>query len=670
MRGANQTRFVIVRRLGLVGLALASVPLLCGTASAAREVDVVLQPAPLTAPAIAPGAPAQPPRQARPARPAPERPAAVPAGEPQDNDALSGSPGEFIEGETPVLPPALPSTAALRTTRDEEPTFADFAPAEPPAAAPEAAAAGDPEPPVAAAGPAASAEPSALPTPDPTSVALKELLAPTKGKAKDPLAVVATFYDRRGYTPLWLAGGRFTGSGRAVIHRLARADAYGLDPARYDLPPLDIGIAAPATPAALAEAEIALTRAALKFAADAQGGIMPPTALGDLVTARPTRPDPAQVLTGLAEASDKVAYLEGFNPPHPGFAALQRLLAELRDHTASTTTLTIPDGPSIKPGMSDERVPLLRRRLGLQPVEGEAALVYDEATVEAVKAFQQRATLEVDGVVGPQTLIGLNGGAEVTVADVLVNMERWRWLPRDMGELHVWVNIPEYRLRVMNGGRVSFETRVIVGTPKNQTPIFSDAIQYVDVNPYWNVPRSIAAKEMMPEILRDPGFFERRGLQVIYTGGPQEQIVDPRSIDWSQWNAETMPFRFRQPPGEANALGRVKFMFPNKHAVYLHDTPTRTLFNRSVRAFSHGCVRVDQPVAFADALLAGEEQLNGERIKRLIAGGENGSLPLRKHVPVHLTYFTVWVDEAGEVQKRPDIYGHDQTMKTGLGLGS
>ena len=511
---------------------------------------------------------------------------------------------------------------------------------------------------------------TAPPGPEPVSVALETVLSDKDAAGKTHGKVVADFYAGREFAPLWIDDGKLAGPARAVIHRLDKADVYGLDPARYDTPPLDIGLNGEATPADLAVAEIALTLAAIRFAVDAQAGTFDTTTLGELMTARPVRPAARDVLDGLAGAHDRVAYLEGFNPPQPQFRALQKLLAELRERSDAETPPEIAEGPSLKPGMRDDRVPVLRTRLGVPAVEGEDALLYDDAAVAAVKTFQENASLEVDGVIGPQTRAALNGGAEITIADVLVNMERWRWVPRDMGSLHVWVNIPEYWLRVVGNGEPFFETRVIVGTKKNQTPVFSDEIEYVDVNPYWNVPRSIAVEEMMPEIRQDPSFFARRGLEVIYTGGGRDMVIDPRSVDWSLWDPETMPFRFRQPPGGGNALGRVKFMFPNKHAVYLHDTPTRNLFGRSVRAFSHGCVRVDKPVDFADALLSREEQLNGQRIKNLIGGGENGSLPMKRHVPVHLTYFTVWVDEAGETQKRADIYEYDARMKSAMGLGS
>lgn len=251
-----------------------------------------------------------------------------------------------------------------------------------------------------------------------------------------------------------------------------------------------------------------------------------------------------------------------------------------------------------------------------------------------------------------------------------LNMERWRWLPRDLGRHHVFVNIPEFKLRVMSGGAPRFETRVIVGSEANRTPVFSDEIEYVDVNPYWNVPSSIATKEMLPEIRRDPGFFHRRGIQVLYTGNGGAQLIDPYSVDWSRVTPGNMPFRFRQPPGPENALGRVKFMFPNKHAVYLHDTPTRHLFSRSQRALSHGCVRVDDPVGFADAMLAEEDGLNGAKIKTLISGGANGAHPMHRHVPVHLAYFTIWLDGNGELRRWYDVYGYDTDMKRLLGYSS
>ena len=313
-------------------------------------------------------------------------------------------------------------------------------------------------------------------------------------------------------------------------------------------------------------------------------------------------------------------------------------------------------------------MPALRARLKVEARAETDARVFDPELAAAVRAFQEAQGMTVDGVVGPRTREMLNAPVSVTAADIVVNMERWRWLPRDLGAHHVFVNIPEFKLRVMEKDKVTFETRVIVGQPKNRTPIFSDEIQYVDVNPYWNVPYSIATKEMLPHIQRNPGYIYDQGLQVLYTGGGKDQLIDPMSVDWTRVNPRNMPFRFRQPPGGTNALGRVKFMFPNKHAVYLHDTSSRSLFSRSQRALSHGCVRVDDPVAFADALLTQEPGLDGERIKKLIAGGANGAQVMKTRVPVHLTYFTVWAGADGTLKRWNDLYGYDEDMKRLLGL--
>lgn len=483
------------------------------------------------------------------------------------------------------------------------------------------------------------------------------------------VAAVADFYDASDYRSLWIEAGRLTPAATALIDRLARAGEDGLDPTRYATPNPRLGMPRRAPAHRLAEAELKLTLAAIAYARDAQGGRVDPTRLGRNVTAKPTRPAPARILEGLAESTDPAAYVDGFNPRHPAFHALRETLAALREADARPDTPRVPDGALLRPGMEDERVPVLRARLGLTDDDSEETDLYDPGLVTAVEAFQEQSGLVVDGIVGPATLRALNSARDVTVADVVVNMERWRWLPPDMGGDHyVWVNIPEFRVRVVTEGETVFDTRAIVGRQDRQTPIFSDEIEYLEVNPYWNVPRSIASKDLLPDLQRDPLSLYRRGIQVFYTGEGRPREIDPRTVDWNAWAGRSMPFHFRQVPSEVNALGRVKFMFPNEHAVYLHDTPSRSLFNRSARMFSSGCVRVEDPVAFADAMLALEADVDGARVERLIAGGRNGAVSLKRRVPVHLTYFTVWVDESGNVQLRDDIYGHDRLLSRELGL--
>jgi len=287
---------------------------------------------------------------------------------------------------------------------------------------------------------------------------------------------------------------------------------------------------------------------------------------------------------------------------------------------------------------------------------------FDAALKEAVLAFQRENGLHADGIVGPRTLLALNAVADdgMAVSDIVANMERWRWLPRDLGAFHVKVNIPEFKVRIVRDGEVVHETRVVVGKPSNQTPVFSDEIDHLIVNPYWNVPYSIASQELLPSIRANPtGYMARRNYEVLAGG----RVVSPASVDWQSVNLRSV--RIRQRPGAGNALGKIKFMFPNRHSVYLHDTPSKRLFGRSSRAFSHGCVRVQDPFDFADALLQLDPQWDKAALQRLF-GPRERRVNLERPVPVHLTYFTAHVDAAGKLQRRPDIYGHNARLTKAL----
>ncbi|MDQ4061812.1 MAG: L,D-transpeptidase family protein, partial [Pseudomonadota bacterium] len=370
-------------------------------------------------------------------------------------------------------------------------------------------------------------------------------------------AAAAAFYAGRAYRLTWIKDGRLNDKARAVIARLKRADEDGLDPAAYPAP-------APgkaATPEELAAAELRLTASVLGYARHAQGGRVDPQRLGPMITVTPPRPDPLDVLVKIADAKDPAATLDGFNPPHEGFQALRRALAAVRAKSA-TQPARIPDGKRLVRGMRDPRVAMLRERLGLAP--GPTPELFDDTVLQAVLDFQRRQGLAANGAVTPGTLKALNGGASVRVSDILINMERWRWLPRDLGKRHVIVNIPEFLVRIVDQGGVVYEGRVVVGKPTSPTPIFSDRMEHVIVNPYWNVPASIAVEEMRPKLMTDPGYFARRGFELVGANG---KVVSPYRVSLRQ--IESGRFRFRQPPGEANALGRIKFMFPNEHDVYM-----------------------------------------------------------------------------------------------------
>lgn len=501
---------------------------------------------------------------------------------------------------------------------------------------------------------------------DPVAAALRDLLETEEPPAvlqTGDLGAVAEFYLEREWAPAWTLNGRLSAAALAVIARLQRAGEDGLDPTAYPVPNLQLGEGSPATPFLLAEAEIELSRSVIAYARHAMGGRLTPSKISGYISLTPPRIDPLEALDQVAGADDPAVALAAFNPTHDGYLRLRQELARLRAVSGTVERIpAVPGGAMLKRGDRDSRVVFLRKRLDMSEPAVDVDL-FDAGVQQAVVAFQRENRLYVDGVVGPRTLAAINGGDDGDpIADVIANMERWRWMPRDMGAYYVHVNVPEFMVRLMRNGQVHHETRVIVGKRSNQTPIFSDEMEHLIVNPFWNVPRSITSKEFLPKIQRDPeSFFARSGYEVLENG----RRVDPMWVDW--WSGGHRYVRIRQRPGARNALGRIKFMFPNRHSVYLHDTPSKKLFNRSVRTFSHGCVRVQEPMKFADALLVDEPEWDAKRLKRLF-GGRSRQVNLASHIPVHITYFTAWVDDSGVLQRRADIYGHHKKVVDALKL--
>jgi murein L,D-transpeptidase YcbB/YkuD len=372
----------------------------------------------------------------------------------------------------------------------------------------------------------------------------------------------------------------------------------------------------------------------------------------------------------------------------------------------------LPDGPKLKPGMVDERVLLLRRQLqrsgdftvpaqvppSFGPVLPDPALpgpaspdpvslvpaspgmarsdlaaaslalgpppalpeYFDLALQQAVERFQRRHGLEADGLVGRSTRAALNVSPEERINQIILNMERWRWMPRDLGPTHVLVNMAGFELDLVVDRRPALSMRVVVGTPYQSTPVFSEEMTYLEFNPYWNIPHSIASKEILPQVRRDPGYLTDRGIRVF--SGSNGGALDPWSIDWWSITPSTFPFRLRQDPGRNNPLGRVKFMLPNRFSVYLHDTSSPALFRRTVRTFSHGCIRVEKPAELAAYVLRHNEGWDLERVRSVMKSGARRIVTLKQPVPVHLTYATAWAADDGTVQFRNDVYGRDSLL--------
>lgn len=490
------------------------------------------------------------------------------------------------------------------------------------------------------------AETAPVMTLDPFGERLRDSLA---AKATDRLfdsktrASLDTFYVARKYAPLWTENGAMHQRAKAVIAQLRAADADGLDPSDYAIPKLE----ADAEPGALADFELKLDSAVLAYARHAAVGRVHWSRVARDIFYDQPAPEAADVLGKLATASDARAALDSYNPQHPAYKALKAKLAEVRGHKDGAAHARMSYGPTLKIGMQDARVPELRERLGVTGAAGNTT--YDKALADAVKEFQKQRGIAVTGNFTAATVDAMNGPRNDRSADlILANLERWRWIAHDLGPTHVIVNIPEFMLRVYNKDSVLWSTRIVVGKPSTPTPLLSETMKYITVNPTWNVPPSIVYGEYLPALQQDPTVLARMGLRVSYNRGGGVHIS--------------------QPPGAGNALGRIRFNFPNKFLVYQHDTPDKYMFAHDRRAYSHGCMRIQDPDKYAEALLSialPKEGYTADRIRRMYGNGEV-DIKFPTPIPVHLTYQTAFVDGSGKLVLRDDVYGRDARVIAAL----
>ncbi len=543
--------------------------------------------------------------------------------------------------------------------------------------------------------PAFAAEPdapSALITPaEAIRIAVQNRLSAkftaTSERKKDEQGALVEFYSVPDQKPLWVDANGFTARGKAVMAEIAAADDYGLRSADYTLPKQD-GFS-PSDPQAtdwLADAEITVSYAVLDYANDARGGRIKPQRLSENLDPSLALPNPSEVIESIAIRSDPAGYLRSFQPDQPQFEALRQKLIALRGGKAEPVAVErpanfIPDGPVLKLGVVDEQVAIVRKRLDVPATPGVAENTYDMGLALAVQRFQQAHGADGDGAVGPGTRRLLNGqpqaepreaGSPAKIRAILINMERWRWLPHDLGSYYVTVNIPEFMLRVVEDGKPVHTTRVVVGKPDKQTPVFSNEMQEIVFGPFWNVPTSIKVEEIRPYVREQASWFggggfntavfERHNLRLKYAG----RDVDPAEVDWN--SIDIRNFDIYQPPGPDNVLGKVKFVFPNKHDVYMHDTPQKFLFAQPVRAESHGCMRVQNPDQLAAVLLKHQNGWSEARTASAMEDGYNSHVALQQKIPVYITYFTVKVNEDGSLSTYGDIYGHDSRMAAALRL--
>jgi L,D-transpeptidase YcbB len=530
-----------------------------------------------------------------------------------------------------------------------------------------------------------------LTAPKPQQVLASTILLELK-QPESPLRVteqqrdaIITFYRLNNFSPVWVTSEGLTDKAKRTLTLLSKAEEEGLNPIDY-LPPTlgsfpDDGSIFRGDVVPLARLDISLTAMALRYAEHLYSGRIIPKKLSGYYDITPPVLNLGQALYELSYRPLPDLYLS-LLPSHPAYRTMKTSLAELRIKLAEDNEEPVPAGEQVKLGARDARIPMVRGRMvKLGFLNDETALAWmtykpqvdapdvadvdarertlDKELSKALKAFQAGHGIKQTSRLDKATVEALNTRSdERNVRKLVMNMERLRWLPRDPGNRHIFVNQAAFELRIMDHDRIAWTTKVIVGKPETQTSVFSDEMETVVLNPYWGVPKSILKYEMLPYLVNDPSYLDRKGFEVVNSKG---HVVSSSSVDWWAYG-DKIPYDVRQPPGNDNALGNIKFLFPNSHDIYMHDTPTKELFNERARAFSHGCVRVENPRKFAQYVLGWDR----DQIDDMIASGQNQEIDLKAPIPVHLNYFTAWPNASGKIVFYHDIYNRDSRLEKAL----
>ena len=486
--------------------------------------------------------------------------------------------------------------------------------------------------------------------------AFKQAVAESAADDRD----LAAFYRETGFAPVWTGrSAEDLARRKALLNALSHVSDHGLPPSRYELEGLLAQMAAADNARALGMVDVALSKTFLRYARDVQTGMLIPKKIDSGIQRDVPLRDRKSYLTGLVSA-DPHAYMRALPPQTQDYVRLMKEKLRLERLVGQGGWgPSVPRG-KLEPGDTGDRVVALRNRLiAMGFMDRSASRRFDGDLQKAVQQFQIAHGLEADGIAGEGTIREINVAPEERLKSVIVAMERERWLnlPGDeRGKRHVLVNLTDFHARIIDDGKVTFKTRSVVG--KNQSdrrsPEFSDVMEHMIINPTWNVPRSIATKEYLPMLQKNPNAVGH--LRLIDGSG---RVISREGVDFTQYSTRNFPFDIKQPPGRRNALGLVKFMFPNKHNIYLHDTPQKALFKRETRAFSHGCIRLQQPFEFAYALLAVQEENPKQKFHSVLDTGRETQIDLKQHIPVHIIYRTAYTNAKGPVQYRRDVYGRD-----------
>ncbi len=655
-----------------IALAAAVPALAQDTAPAAERAAPVVDPAALTSKVRAEGdanvAPAATPAPVTEAAPesSPIMTSSIPETKPSSQDAPAAS--------EPAAEPAAQDTATPSAAPETTPTPASPTPA-PQHATPDPA----PQAPPTVAAPVE-------PSPPALNTALLASIDGSKPSARQSQErewheAISGFYSARKGQPVWVTDSGLSTNADALVAEMRRADEWGLDPKAFDVAGLPTGSA---TPEALAAAELKLTNALITYAWHARGGRLDPSQLSKWLDQSPRPLDVKVLLDQFAATSDPSLALQKLHPQHRQFELLRQAYLKARGSKEEAEQedpreVTIEKGPVVRLGARHADVELVRRRLEVPARAQDDADLYDEDVAAAVREFlgptyRDRRGRTIKREAHPaltnytrsqlsKPIRKAEKSSKPTLKQYLVNLERWRWMPENLGATYVWNNLPEYTTRVVRNGQVIHQERIIIGKPTNQTPVFSDEMSFVVFHPDWGVPGTIKVTDLLPALQAgDDSILERRNMRIVHGN----RTVRAYEIDWDRTDIRTVSVI--QDPGPSNPLGQLKFMFPNKHDVYMHDTPTKNLFDSKVRAYSSGCIRVRNPLRLAELVFGQDRNWTMTDITELLKprAAQNNRVNLNRRVPVHNTYFTLLADEHGEMTNFADVYGHDKRIRAAL----
>ena len=493
------------------------------------------------------------------------------------------------------------------------------------------------------------------------------------------LSQIPLFYQLRGFFPAWCSDQGILPQAESLITEIKEAHDEGLRPDDYHLTNILFLIETiknkqnlenTINPELWADLDLLLTDAFMLYASHLLAGrVNPETVHTDWTVSTPTT-DLINILQSALNTNQIKKALTDFRPNHPGYSGLKTYLAHYRNIEKAVQELPLLDNIHLQKGDKGTSVERLRERLiifgDLYTDNKDPSDIFDETIEEALRSYQKRHGLKQDGIVGPRTLEMLNTSLQKRIRQIELNMERWRWVSRNIGNRYLIVNIADFKLWVTENHRRVLDMRVVVGRPYRRTPVFSALMTFMVINPFWNIPQSLAIKDVLPKIQENIHYIEQQKIKVFKDWSNNAVEIDPETIEWNKIEPRNFTYKLRQEPGPENLLGRIKFIFPNKFAVYLHDTPKRFLFKENNRDFSSGCIRVEEPISLAVYLLQDDPSWTRERLMETIENGTPQVIGLKRPIMVHLQYWTAWVDETGKLNFRHDIYDRDRPLDRAL----